>query len=112
MIITTIKPYSLEEIKKLKEEFGLYIKTVIDIKKKICSAGMKLHFEGEQILISQESDQINIWGGGVDLQTKTIDFNAIINIRPRDNNRTNVIQDPKIQVEYEKLTKHFFKEIL
>ena len=112
MIITKNKPFTQKEISSLKEYFKSYIKTVIDLKNKSCSAGMEVHFEGEQILLNQGAEQKNIWGGGVDLETKTIDFNAMINIRPRDDNNSNVIQDKKIRQKYEKLTKHFFKNIL
>src|SRR3989304_9135476 len=112
MIITKTEPFTKEEIQKLKEQFEIYIKTVIDVENKICSAGMDRHFEGEQILLSQGSKQSNIWGGGIDLETKTIDFNSFINIRPNDNNTSNEIQDSKIREEFEKLMRLFFKEVL
>lgn len=48
MIIKSSKPYTLEQIEKLKEIFDVYIKTVIDIEKNVCIAGMDRHFEGEQ----------------------------------------------------------------
>lgn len=70
MIVTKSKPYTKEEIIHLKEQFDTYIKTVIDVEKKICSAGMDRHFEGEKILLDQYSKQSDIWGGGVDLETK------------------------------------------
>lgn len=111
MIITKTDPFSLEEIGKLKDEFGSYIKTVIDIKSRICSAGANRHFESEQELLAQGSKQKDIWGGGVDTETKDIDFNSFINIRPNDNNTSNEIQDAKIREEYENLTKYFFKVI-
>jgi hypothetical protein len=84
MIITKSEPFTKEEILKLKEVFDVYIKTVIDIEGKICSAGMDRHFEGEEILLKQGSNQSNLWGGGLDLETQTIDFNSFINIRPND----------------------------
>lgn len=111
MIITKSEPFTKEEIEKLKEVFDVYIKTVIDIKRKTCSAGMDRHYEGEKILLDQGSKQSDIWGGGVDLETEVIDFNSFINIRPNDNNTSNEIQDPEIRKVYEKLTKYFFKEI-
>lgn len=111
MIITKSAPFTQEELEKLKEVFDVYIKTAIDIEKKVCSAGMDRHFEGEQILLNQGSKQSNIWGGGVDLETKTIDFNSFINIRPNDNNTSNEIQNPRIRSDYEKLTTFFFKNI-
>lgn len=112
MIITKSEPFTQEEIEKLKEVFDIYIKTVIDIDKKVCSAGMDRHFEGESILMEQGSKQSDIWGGGIDAETKVIDFNSFINIRPNDNNTSNQIQNPEIRKVYEELTKFFFKEVL
>ncbi len=112
MIITKSEPFTSEEILQLQAEFDVYIKTVIDIEKEICSAGMNRHFEGEQILLQQGSTQSNIWGGGLDTDTKEIDFNSFINIRPRDNNTKNDIQNEKIRQKYKELTEYFFQIIL
>lgn len=109
MILTTQLPFTSEEIEFLKEEFGEYIKTVIDIEKRICSAGCNRHFESEKKLLSQGSSQSNLWGGGVDLETLTIDFNSFINIRPTDDNSGNEIQDSEIRQKFEHLTKYFFQ---
>lgn len=112
MIVTKTAPFTKIEITKLSEIFGTYIKTVIDVKKKVCSAGCDRHFESEKILLQRGSNQSDIWGGGIDLETKVIDFNSFINIRPKDRNTSNEIQDAKIREKYEELTKYFFKQIL
>lgn len=112
MIITKSKPFTNKEIIKLKEVFDTYIKTVIDVTKKTCSAGMDRHFEGEKILLDKRSKQSDIWGGGIDLSTKMIDFNSFINIRPNNNNNSNEILDFTIREKYEKLTKYFFSGVL
>lgn len=112
MIITKNSPFTSLEINKLKEQFDIYIKTVIDIERKICSAGMDRHFEGEKILLDQGSQQKKIWGGGIDLVTKEIDCNSFINIRPKDDNSKNEIQDPKLKNVYIELTKYFFEKIV
>jgi hypothetical protein len=112
MIITTSEPYSQEQIEQLKEQFEVYIKTVIDIDNKICCAGMDRHFEGEQILLQKGSQQSNVWGGGIDLETKEIDYNSFINIRPRDSNTKNEIQDEQIKKIYKELTEYFFRELI
>lgn len=111
MIITKSDPFTKEDIEKLKEVFDVYIKTVIDINTKTCSAGMDRHFEGEKILLKLGSKQSDIWGGGIDLETKVVDFNSFINIRPNNNNTSNEIQDAGMRNKYEKLTKFFFKEV-
>lgn len=112
MIITQNKPFTKQQIAELSEQFEVYIKTVIDIEKKICSAGMDRHFEGEQILLKKGSKQEKLWGGGIDLETKEIDFNSFINIRPRDNNTKNEIQSEEIKKIYKEITEYFFEEIL
>ena len=111
MVIAKSGPFTKEEIEKVREQFDVYIKTVIDINKKICSAGADRYFESEKILLAQESKQSDVWGGGIDINTKIISFDSFINIRPADKNTSNEIQDPKIREKFEKLTKYFFKEI-
>jgi len=111
MIITKNEPFTKPEIEILREQFGTYIKTVIDVEKKVCSAGCDRHFDSEKILLEQGSKQSDIWGGGIDLETKIIDFNSFINIRPADNNTSNEIQNQDIRKEYENLTMYFFDEI-
>ena len=111
MIITKSEPFTKEEIEKLRELFDVYIKTVIDIEKKICSAGANRHFESEKILLDDDSRQSNLWGGGVDIEAKIIDCNSFINVRPVDNNTSNEIQDEKLRKQFEELSKYFFKQI-
>lgn len=101
----------MNEIEDLKEQFDFYIKTVIDIKRGICSAGCDRHFESEEILLKNGSKQADIWGGGIDLETKIIDFNSFINIRPTQMNTSNEIQNEEIREKYEALTRYFFKKI-
>ncbi len=109
MIFTKKESFSEEEITKLSEEFETYIKTVIDIDNKICSAGANRHFENEAILLEDGSKQSSLWGGGIDLKTLAIDNNSMINIRPNDNNTSNEIQDPQLRREFEGQMKYFFK---
>ncbi|MBM3205795.1 hypothetical protein FJZ41_03045 [Candidatus Shapirobacteria bacterium] len=112
MIVTKAGPFTKEEIKKLRELFDVYIKTVIDVELKICSAGADRHFDSEKILLNKGSQQSNLWGGGIDIETKIIDCNSFINIRPKDKNNSNEIQDQKIRKRFEDLAKYFFKELL
>lgn len=109
MILTKTTPFTTEDIQKLREQFDRYIKTVIDIEKQICSAGCDRHFESEKILLTQGSNQEHLWGGGIDLDTLTIDGNSFINIRPNQQNTSNEIQDPQIHNVFETLMKHYFE---
>jgi len=109
MIVTKSEPFTIVEIAQLREQFDTYIKTVIDINNKICSAGCNRHFESEKILLEKGSKQADLWGGGIDIETILIDYNSFINIRPADNNQSSEILDPQIRITFEELTKYFFK---
>lgn len=108
MIIMTQKPYSKEEVSNLREQFDTYIKTVIDVEKRICVAGMDRHYEGEEILLKDGSKQSNIWGGGIDLDGNSIEFTSFINIRPNNNNTSQEIQSADTRSIYKELTRFFF----
>ena len=112
MIITKSEPYSKEEINKLREQFDTYIKTVIDIEKKICSAGMRMHVDGEQSLLQGSSKQSTLWGGGFDVMTGEITYNSFINIRPNDNNMSNFIEKEAVRENFRKLTEFFFQKFI
>jgi len=111
VIISTSTPFTKEEIHKLREQFDVYIKTVIDLKRKICSAGCDRHYESEKILLDDGSTQSDLWGGGIDIESNVIDGNSFINIRPSDDNTINEIQNPAIRKEFERLMKYFFTQL-
>lgn len=101
------KPPSEQEIKLLTEEYPHYIKLTADIEKEIVYGGTRLHADAEQLLIDQGSAQQNIWGGGIDLQTKTIECSAVANIRS-DSNPSDEILNPEIRQKFIDLVKRYF----
>ncbi|MGI8419651.1 MAG: DUF5674 family protein [Candidatus Levyibacteriota bacterium] len=111
MIVTKNSSFTKEEIIQLQEQFDVYIKTVIDMEKKTCSAGCDLHADSEKVLLQEGSSQEDLWGGGINIETKEIDYNSFINIRPQQNNTTIEIQSPEIKQQFDKQMKAFFKEL-
>lgn len=108
MLILLTSQATNGQIKKVSEDLDGFIKFVVDIRKKIMTAGGLRHSEGEQLLLSHGSRQENLWGGGVDLQTKEIDFESMINIRPVQNNPSRELLDPKTR----DLVKHIVSNLL
>ncbi len=108
MIITKTTPFTKEEIAKMTEEYGEYIKTVIDVEKKVCAGGGKMHADCEKILLEQGSEQKDLWGGGIDLVAKVIDFTSLINIRPRDDNHSMEILKPEMRQRFKNIMDYFF----
>lgn len=89
---------SLDEVKNLSEEFfGDFVKAVVDIDKEIMAIGGELHSDEEAMLLNAGSVQQNLWGINIypDKQREEwVEFDSMINIRPRQNNRTRGVEDP------------------
>lgn len=86
MIKVVENKISKEDLQKIAEDLNGYVKFVVDIDREILAAGGTLHADEEKILLEQESQQQNLWGGGLDLETKDIDFESMINLRPNQGN--------------------------
>lgn len=105
MILIIRKKATKEEIQKMAEDFGgAYIKVVIDIERRILAGGGERHFDAEQLLLQEGSEQDELWGGGIDTNTKDIDYNSMINIRPHQNKSRDILSE-QIQKEFDIIIK-------
>lgn len=95
------KRVSTQELKKLAKHFNGYIKIVVDIEKKILAGGSDRHFDDEQDLLKHGSLQKNLWGGGFDTKTNEVDYNSVINLRPKQNNPSRDILSLKIRKKFD-----------
>lgn len=105
MLLIIRKKATREELKKMAEDFEGYIKVVVDIRRKILTGGGKRHFEEEQTLLEDGSLQTDLWGGGLDLETKEIDFNSVINLRPGQNNPSRDILSKEARDKFTRIVK-------
>lgn len=90
-----------DTLKKIAEDLDGYVKVVVDIKRKILSAGGKLHVDGESMLLKDGSKQVDLWGAGIDLETDEIDFDSMINLRPAQANPSREVLDQAIRKDME-----------
>ncbi len=105
------KELKVYDINELMLTYKSYIKFVVDIEQSIVAAGTVMHYECEKFLLENGSKQTNLWGGGIDCITKTIDYNSLINIRP-DSNKSMEVLDTSIRVKIDLIIKKYFKKIL
>ncbi len=110
-ILKINNPPTPKDLKKLKEEFGEYIKLVADIDQNILYGGSRLHADIEKILIDSGSLQKNVWGGGIDLKFKIIECSAVANIRSELNPSTEIL-DPIIREKFINIVKKYFPEFI
>lgn len=106
IIRNKINPESLQQVAK---DLKGYVKVVVDVQRKILSAGGEKHVDGEQLLLKDGSRQENLWGGGLDLETNEMDFDSMINLRPKQNASREIL-DQKIRQEVESITRSLLQD--
>ena len=107
MLLIIKKKATPDEIKKMSDDFDGYIKLVVDVEKEILAGGGERHFDGEQGLLKKGSNQKDLWGGGLDLETREIDYNSIINLRPNQNNPSRDILSVEIRKKFDSIVKRY-----
>jgi len=86
--------------------FEEMVKGVIDIKKCVLAVDAELHADLESLLLSEGSQQEDIWG--INLypflyNEDFLEFDSMINIRPAQNNRSRSVESIEIQNEIRRI---------
>lgn len=98
MIVHFLRHKATEkEISEMLATLGAYIKLAVDIKKRVLAGGGEFHADCEELLIDHGSEQVDIWGADWTPSTQEVTFEALINIRPRQGNRSMTIQDESVR---------------
>src|SRR5260221_9134105 len=105
MIVLLKSKANKETLKEVSEDLDGYVKFVVDIDHEILTAGGTRHVMGEELLLKNGSLQKNLWGGGLDLETKELDFDSMINIRVNQGNASREVLDKDIRAKMEKIVR-------
>lgn len=100
-IIIVTQPIHKKELADIaKNQFGDFVKAVVDVGRGMMAVGSELHADAEALLIERGSRQEDLWGinlhpahSGEDF----VEFNSMINIRPSQGNRSRGVENPEIQ---------------
>lgn len=95
---------TLEQVELMLQTLRVYIKVAVDIERGILAGGGEKHAFCEAALLEDGSRQRDIWGADWTPFDQSIAYESIINIRPSQNNRSMLIQDPAIQERVKKIT--------
>ncbi len=86
------KKISIPELKEIAEErFGDMVKAVVDLKKGVMAIGAEMHVDEEALLLESGSKQSDLWGINLYHEMpfpEMVEFDSMVNIRPRQNNRS------------------------
>lgn len=106
-IIITAKKISKLHLKEQCDRwFGDMVKLVIDVENEIMGIGGELHADVESLLLEQGSNQADLWGANFypwHSPGERIQYTALINIRPHQDNPSLEILDETIRAKVTEL---------
>lgn len=92
---------------------GEMVKGVVDIKRELVAVDAELHADLEQMLLENGSAQEDLWGINFWKDTETdddfIEFDSMINVRPRQNNRSRYVEDADIRQKIIEIVKKWVR---
>ena len=83
-----------------EEQFGDWIKAVVDVSREVMAIGGDLHADDEAALLADGSRQRDLWGINLypgEGESDWIEFDSMINLRPGEGNRSRGVDDERIR---------------
>ncbi len=77
------------------------VKAVVDTHRRVVALGGELHSDEESALIEQGSERVHLWGINVypdKPRSEWVEFDSLINIRPRLGNRSRSVEDEDTRI--------------
>ena len=95
------EPININDIIEMaNNRYGDMVKAVADVRRELVTVDSDLHSDLETLLLEDGSAQEDLWGYNIypELDGKDfIEFDSLINIRPRQNNFSRDVEDVQIQ---------------
>lgn len=95
---------TIKELSEMAEKmYGSFVKGVVDLRKNILVLDAEMHADEEQFLLEKGSSQQDLWG--INLYPEKfgtdqfVEFDSMINIRPRQKNRSRSVESEEIRKE-------------
>lgn len=93
------------QVQDMLQEYEGMIKIVVDIRRRYLSGGGEMHSDCESVLLDDGSEQDDLWGANWYPGEQRIEFESLINIRPRMGNRSILLQDENLRSQVESITR-------
>ena len=99
--VTESETISRVELGEMAERmFGGLVKAVVDVERGIMIVDADLHADEEAALLENGSEQENLWGINLypeETGEDFIEFDSMINVRPRQDNRSRSVENAGIR---------------
>jgi len=94
-------PITRDELRSIAEQqFGDFVKAVVDVQGGVMAIGAELHADEEALLLEQGARQADLWGINLypdRTNDELIEFDSMINVRPSQGNRSRGVDDTAVQ---------------
>lgn len=99
-----------EELEQMLQQHKFYIKTAVDIERRVLAGGGDLHADCEEKLLDDGSRQQDIWAASFMPVTGKIAYESMVNLRPRQN-RSMELLDPNIRERVAQIIMEFLENL-
>lgn len=100
-----------QQLEEMLEALEVYVKLAVDIQRGTAAGGGELHADCETVLLEDGSRQEDIWGADWIPSTQQVRYEALINIRPRQNNPAMEIRDPSIRHRVTEIVRGLLEDV-
>ena len=105
-MIYIIREYATkDQLREMMEMLETYVKLAVDVERGVLAGGGAMHADCEAVLLEDGSQQEFVWGADWNPSAQEVTFESLINIRPRQNNRSLELQDPELRAKVEQITR-------
>ncbi|HKZ70869.1 MAG TPA: DUF5674 family protein [Anaerolineales bacterium] len=100
-----------QQVQEMLARYEKMIKDVVDIRQKTLAGGGEMHADCEAILLEDGSEQDDLWGANWWPKDQRVEFESLINIRPRLNNRSVILQSEELRQPVEAITRQLLGDV-
>lgn len=97
-----------EQILEMRQELQTYIKVAVDLRRRVVAGGGEFHADCQTALVEDGSEEVDVWGADWVPETRSVRFEALINIRPKRGNRSMGIEDAQVRATVEAIVRERF----
>ena len=98
-------PIAIGDLARLAaQQFGEFVKAVVDVQRGVMAIGGELHADEEAALIDDGARQADLWGINLYPErapAERIEFDSMINVRPSQGNRSRGVDDDRVRRQIE-----------
>ncbi len=98
-----------EQLAEMLADWGVLIKVVVDVRREVMAGGGEMHADTEALLLTNGSQQEDLWGANWYPDSREVRFEALINIRPRHGNTKMEVQSAATRAKMEAIIRRLLE---